>query len=46
MKSMKHEEKKESPSMEARYHSRSFLKKAVSMAGKAPKQSKLKGGKA
>ena len=35
---MKHEEKKETPKMEAKYHSKKFLEKAASMAGKGKKK--------
>ena len=37
---MKHAEKKETPSMEAKYHSSSFLKKAVKAAQKKGSKSK------
>lgn len=37
-KNMKHEEKKETPKMEAQYHSKSFLKKATSLASKKKKK--------
>ncbi len=37
-KNMKHEEKKETPKMEAKYHSTKFLKKAASLASKTKKK--------
>ena len=37
-KNMKHEEKKETPAMEAKYHSKAFLEKAAAKASKKNKK--------